>query len=185
LQSDSTIAAGCAASDETAWRELIRREMKGVFATALRVLHDRDEAADVAQETFVRFRGRAAEFRQGGRLAPYLRRIAFRLAVRRKAARARLVSLEERNGGGSMDSGPAPLPDPSMAPQRQEQRAAILAALERLPPGQRNALALRHVEGFSYVDIAEALDVPLGTVKTLLHRGREALAATLSEAVEV
>jgi RNA polymerase sigma-70 factor (ECF subfamily) len=184
LQSDSDIAAGCATGDESAWRELVRREINGVFATAIRVLDDRDEAADVAQETFVKFRGRAAEFRDGGRLAPYLRRIAFRLAVRRKAARARLVSLEQHEIGGG-DAAPLPLPDPSMAPQRQEQRKAIRAALESLPPGQRNALALRHVEGFSYVDIAEALDVPLGTVKTLLHRGRAALAATLAATAEV
>ena len=64
--------------------------------------------------------------------------------------------LEQREVGGG-DAAPQPLPDPSMAPQRQEQRAAIREALQSLPPGQRNALALRHVEGFSYIDIAEAL----------------------------
>ena len=183
MATDSELAARCAAGDEAAWRELVHREMTGVFSTALRVVKDRDEAADVTQDTFVKFRSRAAEFREGGRMAPYLRRIAFRLAVRRVAARARMVTLDEIEGAPA-DPGASLLPDPSMAPERHEQRAALAAALDTLPPGQRTALALRHVEGFSYVEIAEALDAPLGTVKTMLHRGRAALAAALATAPE-
>jgi RNA polymerase sigma-70 factor (ECF subfamily) len=142
-----------------------------VYNLALRITADRDAANDCAQEAFIRAYRALGQYDQTLPLQPWLLRIATNTSlnyVRRWHAHEQPV--EEFPDHAE----PAEL-NPEAVAVRREELGEVLGALAALPPRYRAALTLRHLHELSYDEIAAALELPLGTVKTHLHRARAAL----------
>jgi RNA polymerase sigma-70 factor (ECF subfamily) len=170
------LVAKAQSGDEDAFEQLVRAHQRYVFNLAYRVLGDRNEAEDVAQETFVRAWRGLPSFRAECRFTTWLYRIA------RNVCLNRLPRLEAELRQTEVLSQPVASPDPvpDEVVSARERRAFLHSELARLPEKYRLVLTLRYLQGFSYAEIADVLSLPLGTVKTHLHRGREALAARLA-----
>jgi RNA polymerase sigma factor (sigma-70 family) len=146
-----------------------------VFGLALRVVGDRADAEEVAQDTFERaywaLAGYPAERVAAMALRPWLATIARNLArnrLRRRPPPAR--PLEDGDGQPLAVAAPAAA-EPAQVAERHDDRELLAELLAGLPRGQREAVVLRHVEGLAYAEVAEVLGRPVGTVKTHAHRG--------------
>jgi RNA polymerase sigma-70 factor (ECF subfamily) len=155
--------------------ELVGTYQRLVFGLALRVVADRADAEEVAQDTFARayraLAGYPAERVAAMRLRPWLARITLNLArnrLRRRPPPAR--PLEDGDGQALAVAAPAAA-EPAAVAERGEQRERLAELLATLPRGYREAVVLRHVEGLPYDEVAEVLGRPVGTVKTHVHRG--------------
>lgn len=160
--------------DRAAARSLTLRLTPRVLAYASRMLGDRAEAEDVAQEAMLRLWRIAADWRQGeAKVATWLYRVAANLCTDR-LRRRRSVALDD-----------APEPEDetrsALAGMIEDDRLhALDAALARLPERQRQAVVLRHIEGMPNPDIAEIMEIGVEAVESLTARGKRALAAMLS-----
>jgi RNA polymerase sigma-70 factor (ECF subfamily) len=159
--------------DRQAFGALVRRYQQRVHALGIRLLGSSDDADDLVQETFLRAWRALDRFDPGRPLAPWLARIATNRALSTLAGRSRRRMEEIAE---SLPSG-VPLPDEDESRRRFRER--VQRALLRLPDDQRAVIALRAGEELSYREIAEVLDVPIGTVMSRLSRAREALRRSL------
>jgi RNA polymerase sigma factor (sigma-70 family) len=157
------------------FEELVLAHQRLVFGLALRVVGDRGDAEEVAQDTFERayhaLAGYPADRVAAMRLRPWLARIALNLArnrLRRRPPPAR--SLEDGDGQPLAVAAPAAA-EPAQVAERGQERALLAELLAGLPRTYREAVVLRHVEGLPYAEVAEVLGRPVGTVKTHVHRG--------------
>jgi RNA polymerase sigma-70 factor (ECF subfamily) len=146
-----------------------------VYNIALRITNDADAANDCAQETFIRAFRALHQYDPTLPFAPWLYRIATNASLnhvqRWHAHESPVEELPE-----------SPEPDeagPELTAIRAEEVSEVLAAMAELPPQYRAALTLRHLQQLSYQEVADALGIPLGTVKTHLHRARGQLRARL------
>jgi RNA polymerase sigma-70 factor (ECF subfamily) len=162
--------------DERAFEQLVRAHQRYVFNLAYRVLGDYSEAEDVAQETFVRAWRGLPSFRAESRFTTWLYRIARNVCLNRLPRLQAELAQTELLG----ETVAFPGQTPADAFDAKERRAFVHTELARLPEKYRLALTLRYLQDLSYAEIANVLNLPLGTVKTHLHRGREALAARLT-----
>ena len=158
--------------DAAAFDELVRRFQRPVFRFCWRLVRSAD-AEDLAQETFVRAFVHFERFDPERPVLPWLVAIARRLCwdlLRRRgvAARAQAMPVDD-----------APMPGPEGEASIREQLRQLDSALGQLDEGPREAVILFHIEQMSYRDIAAALEVPMGTVMTWLHRGRAQLRGAL------
>jgi RNA polymerase sigma-70 factor (ECF subfamily) len=161
----------CLDGDEPAIRELVERFQGIVFGLCYRMLGQRQDAEDAAQETFLRAIRGLANFDCRRHFEPWLLAIAANRCRTAMAARARRPSATE-------------LCDAVADRSHQETKARHLAeelqvALQRLRPEHRQAFVLFHEFGKSYAEIAETMHCPVGTVKTWVHRGRQELIGQL------
>ena len=173
------------AGDATAFRQLVERESRSVIATCTRILGDRSEAEDVAQEAFVIAYRSLATWRADGPFGAWLSRIAVRLAIRRAAQRKQVAWLDPMGATASGDdrirAGGTDTADPATSIVRSERDAELRAAVAALDEPYREVVAMRFFAERSLAEIAAATDRPLGTVKTHLHRGLARLRRTLDE----
>lgn len=167
---DTALAGRCANGDEEAWRELLRRHQNLVFAVCYRVLSDHAEARDAAQEALVRAVKAIDTFREGGRLKPWLGKIAWNVAIRKAALRASRPVLHEAPAETEPESA---LPDPQQVAEHKEMKGLLITAIDRLSPEERLVLELRCGQEMDYREIADATGMPMGTVKTHLFRARK------------
>jgi RNA polymerase sigma-70 factor (ECF subfamily) len=178
MELDELTRARAARGDRDAFRRLVERYQRPVFALLSRMLRDHTLVEDLAQETFVRvFRGLPG-FGADGRLnlSGWILTIAARLAIDELRRRAlRTEPIEEAHSLASDDA----------QPDREWYRRGLAAAIERavaeLAPEYRAAFLLREAHGLEYEAIAAALHIDLGTVKSRLGRARAALRAALAE----
>ncbi len=176
--------------DEAAFSELVRLHQDRIFSVVYRMLGDREEARDVAQEVFVTVFRRIDDFRGDSGLSTWLYRVAVnhcknRIRHTRRRGRGRTSSVDDMTdaqwaaattgaGGPSGTGLRAPdRPDDLLAARRLAER--LQARLDALDPGLRALIVLRDIEGLSYAEIAAVTGQPLGTVKSRIHRGRLAL----------
>ncbi|HWH33460.1 MAG TPA: sigma-70 family RNA polymerase sigma factor [Egibacteraceae bacterium] len=159
--------------DGAALEELIRRHRDAAYRIALRICLNGADAEDVAQEAFVRVWRSLGRFRADSAFSTWLYRIVTNLALntvtRRREQPAELAESQF----------PAEL-DPASRVQQRERLAALGAALASLTPEQRACWVLREVEGLSYEELAEVLELTLASVKGRLFRARAELAAALA-----
>lgn len=151
--------------EETNW--LIAREIPRLRRYALTMVDDPVAADDLVQDTLERAIRKRHLWRRRGNIRSWLYRILYNLFLDKCAAGAR------RNGEICLDDAPVLQVFPD-----QEQQAHcrdVAQAMQQLPPDQRAAIALTALEGLSYDEAAEVLDVPIGTLRSRLSRGREAL----------
>ena len=177
---------------EAAFRELIRRYERPVFSLVHRMVRDRETAEELAQDTFVKALNNIERYSPEFKLSSWLFKIANNLAIDHlRKARLPTVSLS-----GSPDATTAAeieatsfevaghAPSALDALEARELGTAIERAIGKLRPEYRSCIIMRHVEGRSYEEIATTLDLPLGTVKTYIHRARHELRQALEGAAE-
>ncbi len=183
------------AGDRVAYGHLVVAYQDRLYNGILRIVGDRDEALDVTQEAFTRGLEKIGTFRGEASAYTWLFRIGMNLAITRlrTVKRQRTFSLDDssnnrraggRRGGAGEDHQAARLVNrledssdesPPDRLERKERGQAVLAALGRLDPELRAVLVMRDVEDFDYKQMAEVLDLPLGTLKSRLFRARLAL----------
>ena len=157
--------------DVHAFSVLVDRHKHTLVNYLTSLSRDRDRAEDVAQETFVRLFELVERYEERGQFLPYLFRMAtnlFRSEERKSRRRRLLLQVFSSNGDHQPNS-------PQTEFLRAEATERVTAALARLPLRYRSPLVLREIEGWSYKDIAAALDCREGTVKSRINRGREQL----------
>ncbi|HKB13762.1 MAG TPA: sigma-70 family RNA polymerase sigma factor [Vicinamibacterales bacterium] len=158
----------CRSGDESAFQELIDRHKGLVFALIARTVQDRSRAEDLAQEVFLRIHRGLPYFRGEARLSTWIYRIVANVCVQEQGRPAQ-VSLDDQRVAPSIPS----------ASDRQfgdfELRERLEKAIARLPANYRLLIAAHYLDGVSYEDLAESLDLPLGTVKTQLYRAKHQL----------
>ena len=182
------LVARARAGDHDAFAVLTARYQDRVYAIARSFVRDSEDALDLAQETFVKaFRGLGG-FRGGPGLCTWLCRIAANSSRDwlRKQARRKAVSLDDEEIQGSGFEPPATdaLSDPAGVAEREELRAAVRSAVQKLPEELRLAVLLHDIEGLSQRNVAEATGCCLGTAKTRVFRGRARLRRLLGAYVE-
>ncbi len=173
--SDEELAFKAVRGDKEAFAELVHRYQKPIFALAYRMVGNREDARDIAQEAFLKSYRALARFKENSRFSPWLYSIANNLcidALRRKGRNN--VSLDEPlpDGGERQVAGGV---DPLKQLETQETSLQVQKAINALPAKFKNVLVLRHMQELSYEEISQALDIPVSSVKTHLFRAREAL----------
>jgi RNA polymerase sigma-70 factor (ECF subfamily) len=163
---DRLVAAG--AGDLEAFRELVLAHQRSAWGLAFRFLQDAAEAEDVAQEAFLRILEAAPRYRPTASFRTYLCRVVTRLCIDRSEKKHPEYTDEVPDLAD-----PAPGPEESLATREREER--VRDALGALPANQRAALILRHHEGLSYVEVADALATTTKAVEGLLGRARATL----------
>jgi RNA polymerase sigma-70 factor (ECF subfamily) len=172
--------------DESAFAELVETHQAAVFGTALRLVHDREVAADVSNRAFFRAYEHLASFDDSRPLRPWLVRIAAHEALNELRTRRRDAAQTVSGEAGEIELEQlAAGPDPAEVLPRRERSAAIRAAVDRLPEAQRVVVVLRYFADLSYADIAEATQQTVNNVGVILLRARERLRRELeTEGVE-
>ena len=167
------------AGDRDAFRSLYQAYQDRVFATAYRIAGDRETAADLAQEVFVKVFEELPGFRFGSRFSTWLYRVAANHAINKASETARHARLNERVAREKPSVAPA-------APAARDRFAdeRIQAALGGLSVKLRVVTVLRYLEGLSYEEIAEALDLSVGTVKSRLFLAHATLKEALNDLVK-
>ncbi|HZF14200.1 MAG TPA: sigma-70 family RNA polymerase sigma factor [Thermoanaerobaculia bacterium] len=184
---EKTIEAGLAerarAGSPEAFRELVLRFERPVYGLILRMVRDPSTAEELAQDVFWKAYRRLDSYDPERRFGSWLFKIAHNTTIDhlRKSA-PDLVSLEagDDEGGGlaAVLSDPA-AESPEAAAERSDLARDLQRAIATLRPEYREAVVLRHQEGLSYEEISETMGLPLGTIKTHLHRARKELAVLL------
>ena len=171
--------------DQSAFEQLVLDNQNKVYSLALRLVGDREEAADLAQEAFVRAWQGLGSFQGESSFATWVYRLTTNVCIdhlRKKKRREGVeaaVSLDDEDSGWAE---PADWEqDPQLQLERSERGKALARGLARLPDWQRRALVLRELSGLSYQEIAEALDIDIGTVKSRIARARLNLRKILLE----
>jgi RNA polymerase sigma-70 factor (ECF subfamily) len=185
--SDQEVVALARAGKEAAYRELLRRYERPVFSLIYRMVRDEALAEDLAQDSFVKVLNALDSYRPEYKFSSWVFKIANNVAIdqlRRReldtlsldgAPDARTRDEVEATALQAVDRTETPLAEL----ESRELGSRIEQAIAKLRPEYRSCILLRHVEGRSYEEIAEVLDLPLGTVKTYIHRARHELRAYL------
>ena len=176
-ESDTELVARARQGDEAAFEQLVLRHQRYVFNLAYRVLGDYTEAEDITQEAFVRVWRGLSGFRGQARFTTWLYRIVHNLCLNRLPGLQRELLQTEPLEEVLADPGPSPA---DLFAVRQ-QMVFLHAQLDRLPEKYRLGLTLRYLQHLSYDEIAAALEMPMGTVKTHIHRARRLLRERLSQ----
>jgi RNA polymerase sigma-70 factor (ECF subfamily) len=164
----------------SAFEKIVTFYSISIYNLAFRFIYDRDEARDLAQEVFLRLYTNLRQYDPTRPFRPWLYRLAANTCINATRGRRRRPSpgdpeiLEQRQGG-SRDA------DPACAVAARDSAAALQQAVAELPEDYRAVVVLRYIEDMSCEDVAKALDLPTGTVKTWLYRGREILRRRLKE----
>lgn len=178
---DAELIQAALAGDTAAFGVLVRTYQDRLFNALVHIVRCPEEAQDVVQDAFVQAYTKLSTFKGSSAFYTWLYRIAFNVSISRRRKRKPAVSLER----GKEEQGAEPAADPLPDRLEQNERAAQLhAALEALSEEHRTVLVLREMEDCSYEDIAEMLDLPIGTVRSRLHRARMELRESLKEVMQ-
>jgi RNA polymerase sigma-70 factor (ECF subfamily) len=179
MSSAQALAIRASRGDAEAFKQLVLEHSGLVYRVALRILGIKD-AQDASQEVWIRVWRNIENFRGDSAFSTWLYRITVNtcLSIRRKESRR----VERGYGGDELPFLPEPSvdADPEAAALSSQQREELQAALGHVRAEHRAALVLRHMEGLSYAEIAQILDVPEGTAKGWVSRGRAAMLVALA-----
>jgi RNA polymerase sigma-70 factor (ECF subfamily) len=167
--------------EEGAFEQLVRRHERRVFGLLMRMMGSREEAEDVSQETFLSLHRHGRRFRGDSRFSTFVYRVAANAALNRRRtlgrSRARIDKLAVRQAAG--DDLPYSPRNPEDATAGSELTAHVRDALQKLSPALRLPVVLYDIEGLAYAEIAEVMGIAEGTVKSRIHRARQALRVEL------
>jgi RNA polymerase sigma-70 factor (ECF subfamily) len=183
---DLSLVSKARAGEADAFRALVVRYQRKVYALALGIVKDPDLAWDVAQEVFVRVHGHLAEFEGKSSFSTWLYRIATHLAIDavRRERKGRREDVDDVNEADVAEAGEGILStplgnDPRDNVLRRELAGKIQEALEAIGEKHRTILVLREVEGLSYEELAERLGIHKGTVMSRLFHARKKMQSAL------
>lgn len=185
---DKELVAGALEGDESAYTELLERFRRPVFSLIYRMVGDRELAEDLAQESFVKAFNNLDSYNPSYRFSSWLFKIANNHAIDHlRRARLRTVSIHGSPHAASTERAEetrivleAHDETPEQEMMALELGGEIERAISALRVEYRTAIILRHVESRPYEEIAEVMDIPIGTVKTFLHRARAELREALA-----
>lgn len=185
---DAAIVARCLDGDQRAYQELLHRYRRSVYSITYRMIGHREEARDLAQEVFIRAFRSLHRYDPTRPFSSWIFKITSNLCIdyyRKK--RLQTVSIHDTYEGEDerprielVDPGPGP--DDQFLSGAERDRLDVL--LHSLPPRYRVVVLLRHKEDMSYEEIADELEIPIGTVKARLHRAHRLLRTKLEEAAD-
>ena len=182
---DPEVVRACQRGEAGALDALIRATYADVYALACRLVRDRDEAADVTQEVFVRVLRSVAGFRGEAAFGTWLHRVTVNTALTSMRKRSRRAQPGSEAFGLPGDDRHYGLVDPDAGPEERAERAELLAraqaAVAALPEAARTIVVLRDVEGMSTAEVAAATGLSETAVKVRLFRARERLRASLAD----
>lgn len=180
---DAAVVQQALTGHEAAAREIVRRFERPVFNLIDRLVLDRSTAEDLCQDTFAKVFRALHTFDARLRFSAWILRIANNTAIdylrRRRPTLVPLDTVGEDELPLAERIADPRAPTPEQIVQRRDLAAALDAALDRIRPEYRRVLVLRYHEELDYAEIAAITELPVGTVKTFLHRGRQALAREL------
>ncbi len=185
MLSDDELMCRFQDGDETAFRRLLERYQDRIVNFTMKMVGDYDTASDLSQEVFIRVYTNAGRYLPGSKFAPWLYRIAANLSINeiRRRKRWRFFSIDEQldedHEPYSIDLPDETTPSPEDQILKREASHQVEAALKKIPVKYRMPLVLREIEGYDYEEISKILDVPRGTVKSRLNRGRALLKTAL------
>ena len=178
---EQELVRAAAGGDTEAFERLVRTYENKIYHLALRMCGSSEEASDIAQEAFLAAWRGLPSFRGEANFATWLYRLTSNAAIdylrRQKKERGDMSLDDEDLGLDAVDTGPGP----QDAAERTEVRTAVAAGLQQLSEGHRQVLVLREIQGLSYEEIADVLEVDLGTVISRISRARTALRKILLE----
>jgi len=191
-RTDQEVVALAKQGSELAFRELVRRYERPVFSLIYRMVRNKELAEDLSQETFIKVLNAIGTYRPEFKFSSWVFKIANNASIDHLRKRElNTLSLEgsphaqtpemiEATALQISERGESQLEEV----ENRELGRSIEAAIDQLRPEYRSCILLRHVEGRSYEEIAEILNLPLGTVKTYIHRARNELRVTLGHVRE-
>ncbi|HEY6196577.1 MAG TPA: sigma-70 family RNA polymerase sigma factor [Candidatus Eisenbacteria bacterium] len=176
---DAELVRRCLSGDQRACRDLVRRYERPVYSVLMRVVRSSEDAEDLVQETFVKVFRALDRYDPERPFSAWIFTIASRLAIDHfRRRRVKTVSLNVSEPG-STEERTMDVEDPGLKPDEitshAEEESATSKLIDGLPEHYRIVVLLRHQQDLSYEEIAEALNLPLGTVKARIHRARALL----------
>lgn len=185
---DQALVERVQAGDKAAFDVLVQKYQSKIIQLANRYVHDQDEAMDIAQEAFIKAYKALGRFRGDSAFYTWIYRIAI------NTAKNHLVASSRRPPRADIDAAEAEQYDSATGlkeyatPERMllkdEIKETIAGAIESLPDDLRTAITLRELEGMSYEEIAQAMDCPIGTVRSRIFRARDAIDGKLKPLLE-
>jgi RNA polymerase sigma-70 factor (ECF subfamily) len=171
------------AGDESAFEELIRLHERRVYRLLYRMMGSKEDAEDLTQETFLSLHRHGHRFRAEARFSTFVYRVAANAALNRRRSlgrgRARVEKLKYRQeAGDDLPSSPRNPEDSTLGAELSEH---VRTALDSLSPSLRMPVILYDIEGLAYGEIAKVLGIAEGTVKSRIHRARQALRDNLKD----
>jgi RNA polymerase sigma-70 factor (ECF subfamily) len=182
---DHTLIAESLAGNTAAFGELVRRHQDRLYNTVYRMVDNAEDALDVVQEAFLNAYQSLDSFKGDSLFFTWLYRIAVNTAISLKRKKRAMVRIDGRNGEAVIDPlDPSEESRPGHALEQAEQGRRIQHALSRLSPEHRAVLVMKDMEGQKYETMAEVLGVPIGTIRSRLHRARLELREVLEQLEE-
>ena len=189
-RADADLVRQAAEGDRDAFRELFERYQRRVLSVVMGMLHDREAALDVTQETFIKAYRSIDRFKGEASFYTWIYRIAVNLAIdwqRREWRRPMAAPTRSPSGDGPEEDAidrigdETPGNDPFLATRDRQLRERVREAIEELTPDHKAVILLREVEGLSYDEISRAMQCSIGTVMSRLHYARKKLQKRLKE----
>jgi len=184
-RSDRELVRESCRGEKEAFRELVERYQRKVLSVALGMTHNRDDALELTQETFVKAYENLRKFKGESSFYTWLYRIVVNLAIdsRRRDRRHPTVAIEDQPGGEDFSATLADreLADPFQQARAREIGSRVAQAISELTPDHKAVILLREVEGLSYEDISRVMQCSKGTVMSRLHYARKRLQARLRD----
>jgi RNA polymerase sigma-70 factor (ECF subfamily) len=171
---DGQLVASAIAGRSEAFGTLVERYERAVYHLCLRTMRDPEEAQDCAQEAFFKAFRSLRTFKAGAKFSTWIFSIAYHACCDRLARRKRFP-------GDEMPETADPGAGPAQVAEQREESAELRAAIDALPEKYRAVITLYHLQGRQYEEIAQVLDLPMGTVKTHLFRAKDLLRKTLTK----
>ena len=189
--SDAMLVERTVAGDQKAFELLVIKYQRRIQRLIGRMVRDVDLVEDIAQETFIRAYRALAQFRGEAQFYTWLYRIAVNTAKKALMELKRNPTVSENSFKSSDDDETSPLENELTSSETPEAILAgkeiaqmVNAAIEALPEELRQAITLREIEGLSYEEIAEAMNCPIGTVRSRIFRAREAISERIKPLLE-
>jgi RNA polymerase sigma-70 factor (ECF subfamily) len=170
---DGQLVAAALAGRGEAFGTLVERYERAVYHLCLRTMRDPQEAQDCAQEAFFKAFRSLRTFKAGAKFSTWIFSIAYHACCDRLGRRKRFADTE-------LPDAADPSPGPAQLAEQRDEARALRAAIDALPEKYRTVITLYHLQGRQYEEIAQVLDLPMGTVKTHLFRAKDLLRKTLT-----
>ncbi len=184
MSNDAQLIEAALAGDSTAFGELVQKYQDRLYNTIVHVTGSAEDALDAVQDAFVQAFLKLDTFQQSSAFYTWLYRIAFNVAASRRRRKRPALSVEHARESSGLEP-VDPQPGPESRVEQDECCRQVQEAMAGLTEEHRAVLVLREIDGCCYETIADILDVPIGTVRSRLHRARVQLREELKEVLAV